>query len=229
MLTYAIGDIHGCSRLLSILLDAVFVRQSSEQNKLVFLGDYIDRGSDSAGVIAMLRDLERSNPDQITCLSGNHEDMLVRARSSRESFRLWIENGGRAALDSYGVINVSDLPAGDVAWMAALPTLYEDTQRYFVHAGLRPGKLVNREDRGTHLWIRDEFLKRDRNFGKHVVHGHTPRASGFPELRRYRTNLDTAAVYGGALTAGIFTDDQGPPIGLLQVHANGRIREIPLP
>jgi serine/threonine protein phosphatase 1 len=216
-LTYAIGDIHGCSDHLHALLGVIEDHRAGRSRRLVFLGDYIDRGPKSADVIAHLRALQMAEPGDVICLAGNHEDMLVRARHEREGFWNWIENGGRETLQSYGVARVDDLPAHDVAWMAALPTLHEDGQRYYVHAGLRPGRPMEREDRRTHLWIRGAFLDDDCDFGKHVVHGHTPQASGIPEVRRHRTNLDTGCVYGRALTAGVFTHEHGPAVEFLAV------------
>ena len=88
-----------------------------------------------------------------------------------------------------------------------------------MHAGLRPGADARDSDAHDRLWIREPFLEGDHDFGRHVVHGHTPQRSGRPEVRRFRTNLDTAAVYGGALTAGIFSDAQGPALDFLQVRA----------
>ena len=225
-LTYAIGDVHGCASLLDRLLEAIAEHRGRREARLVFLGDYVDRGPDSAGVVARLRALQDADPGRVVCLMGNHEDMLVRARSDRESFWHWIENGGRATLASFGVDHVDALPDADVAWMAGLPTLHRDEQRYFVHAGLRPGRPVETEDRRTHLWIREPFLAGEHDFGRHVVHGHTPRRCGIPEALTYRTNLDTGAVFGGALTAGIFSDDQRLPIGYIQVGADGRAREL---
>jgi serine/threonine protein phosphatase 1 len=220
-LTYAIGDIHGCFGQLRALLDLIEEHRGGRPRRLVFLGDYIDRGPDTAAVVACLRRLQSHEPDDVVCLAGNHEDMLLQARHDRESFWHWIQNGGRAVLESYDVNHIDALPDEDVAWLASLPTLHQDRQRYFVHAGLRPGKPIEPEDRMARLWIRDRFLRGDYDFGKHVVHGHTPQASGVPEVRRYRTNLDTACVYGRALTAGVFTDEQGPAVAFLAVgHSN---------
>ncbi len=100
--------------------------------------------------------------------------------------------------------------------MKALPTSFEDEHRCFVHAGLNPARARRDQDEFDRLWIREAFLSVDHDFGKYVVHGHTPRQSGEPDVRRYRVNIDTAAVYGGKLTAGVFEDRQDAPVRFLQ-------------
>jgi serine/threonine protein phosphatase 1 len=128
----------------------------------------------------------------------------------------WLGNGGDTTLASFGVSHPGDLPADVLSWIAGLPTLYEDEHRYFVHAGLHPDLSLSEQDDQTKLWIRDEFLLVDYDFGKHVVHGHTPSETGYPEVRPYRTNLDTGAVFSGPLTAGVFTDERGPAVAFLR-------------
>ena len=227
-LTYAIGDIHGCAWLLGRLLDAIERHRDGRPRRLVFLGDSVDRGPDSAGVISRLMALRAAEPDGVTCLAGNHEDMMVRAGLDRTSWRHWMANGGRETIDSYGVGHIDGVPVEIRAWIAALPTLHEDARRIYVHAGLRPGLAPGASDRRDRLWIREDFLGADHDFGKHVVHGHTPQRSGTPELRPHRTNLDTAAVFGGALTAGVFTAAQGPPVAYLRATPDGAVRAVGL-
>ncbi|SFG97194.1 metallophosphoesterase family protein [Methylobacterium gossipiicola] len=218
-LTYAIGDIHGCAGALSRLLARIDTHRSGAARRLVFLGDYIDRGPDSAGVIATLRALQVAEPDRVTCLMGNHESMMLDAYRGGFGTTSWLENGGRATLRSFGTPDPQALPRDALAWISALPTVWEDARRYYVHAGFRPGRPGIDPDPETHLWIREPFLSADYDFGRHVVHGHTPQRSGRPDLRAHRTNLDTACVYGATLTAGVFTDAQGPPVEILQVPA----------
>ncbi|ACL60225.1 metallophosphoesterase family protein [Methylobacterium nodulans] len=215
-LTYVIGDIHGCADLLDRLLTQIEEHRAGRPRHLVCLGDYVDRGPDSARVIATLRRLQDREPDRVICLMGNHEAMLLGALSGADE-PLWLFNGGRTVLASYGVSRVDQLPRGDLDWIAALPTLHEDAARWYVHAGFRPGRPAPDPDPNQRLWIREPFLSADYDFGKHVVHGHTPVRSGRPEVRRHRTNLDTGAVFGGALTAGVFTPERGPALAFLQV------------
>ncbi|KMO37347.1 metallophosphoesterase [Methylobacterium tarhaniae] len=217
MLTYAIGDVHGRTDLLVRLLGRIEEHRAGRPRRLVFLGDAIDRGPDSAGSVATLRDLQAREPEAVTCLMGNHEAMLLDAASG-SNLDLWRINGGGPTLASYGVTRPRDLPADIVAWIAALPTLHGDGQRWYVHGGLDPDRGAEASDRETRLWMREPFLSSDHDFGRHVVHGHTPTRDGRPELRASRTNLDTGAVFGGPLTAGVFTDEQGPPVEVLAVR-----------
>jgi serine/threonine protein phosphatase 1 len=215
-LTYAIGDIHGRLDLLMDLLSQIITHANGRSCKLVFLGDYIDRGPDSAGVLALVRRFQQQWPESVICLKGNHEAMLLEVVTEPAVTSWWLGNGGDNTLVSFGVSHPGDLPADVLSWIAGLPTLYEDEHRYFVHAGLHPDLSLSEQDDQTKLWIRDEFLLVDHDFGKHVVHGHTPSQAGGPEVRPYRTNLDTGAVFGGPLTAGVFTDERGPAVAFLR-------------
>jgi serine/threonine protein phosphatase 1 len=215
-LTYAIGDIHGRLDLLMDLLSQIITHANGRSCKLVFLGDYIDRGPDSAGVLALVRRFQQHWPESVICLKGNHEAMLLEVVTEPAVTSWWLGNGGDNTLVSFGVSHPGDLPADVLSWIAGLPTLYEDEHRYFVHAGLHPDLSLSEQDDQTKLWIRDEFLLVDYDFGKHVVHGNTPSETGGPELRPYRTNLDTGAVFGGPLTAGVFTDERGPAVAFLR-------------
>jgi serine/threonine protein phosphatase 1 len=215
-LTYAIGDVHGRLDLLKDLLSQIITHASGRSCKLVFLSDYIDRGPDSAGVIELVRRFQQRWPDGVICLKGNHEAMLLEVVREPAVTSWWLSNGGDATLASFGVSDPADMPADVLSWMAGLATLYEDEHRYFVHAGLHPSRSLSKQDDEIKLWIRDEFLLVDYDFGKYVVHGHTPSETGSPEVRPYRTNLDTGAVFGGPLTAGVFTDERGPAVEFLR-------------
>ncbi|MGA0598775.1 metallophosphoesterase family protein [Enterovirga sp. CN4-39] len=217
MLTYAVGDIHGCLDLLRQLLDRIAADAAGRPHRLVFIGDYIDRGEDSAGVIRTLRTLQDERGGDVVCLKGNHEQLYLRSFGRPDVFRTWIQNGGETMLASFGARGLDDMPPDVTAWIEACPVSFEDERRYFVHAGLRPGRLLDEQSEYDRLWIRDEFLVGDHDFGKFVVHGHTPRPDGRPDLRRYRLNLDTAAVYGGLLTAARFGDEQAGPEAFFQV------------
>ncbi len=219
-LTYAIGDIHGCADLLDALLEKIDADAAGRARKLVFLGDYIDRGPDSARVIETVRRLQWREPDDVVCLMGNHEAMLVKSLREPGALDHWLFNGGTETLSSFGVEEIEAFPDDVLDWIEALPTLHEDSLRWYVHAGFKPGTPPPDSDAHTRLWIREPFLDEDHDFGRHVVHGHTPRMRGGPERRRFRTNLDTGAVYGNALTAAVLTPDRAEPAAFLSVPAN---------
>ena len=218
-LTYAIGDIHGCADLLDALLARIEAHAAGRAHRLVCLGDYIDRGPDSAGVLRTISRLHWSDPERVACLMGNHEAMLLSALTTPGADELWLRNGGAETLASFGVDEAAAIPGDVLDWIEALPTMHADAERWYVHAGFRPGTDPGASDAQDRLWIREPFLSEDCDFGRHVVHGHTPQHSGAPDRRRFRTNLDTAAVYGAALTAGVFSDAQGPALEFLQVRA----------
>src|SRR5262245_49393560 len=215
--TYAIGDIHGCHDKLTGLVARCHADAKGAATKFVFLGDFIDRGPDSRAVVAYLIDFQSRRPGQVICLCGNHEDLALAAIADPGQIDQWVVyNGGDKALRSYGVTAPSELPADHVAWLAALPTHHDDGRRFFVHAGVDPSRPLDRQDRYDLLWMREPFLSDPRNYGRFIVHGHTPLKGGRPDLRVNRVNIDTAAVLGGPLTAAIFDDSAHGPIGFLQ-------------
>ncbi|WP_132255669.1 metallophosphoesterase family protein [Methylobacterium segetis] len=216
-LTYAVGDIHGCSKLLQRLLSAIETHRAGRPYRLVFLGNYVDRGPDSASVIRILRELQQRAPDAVICLLGNHEELMLQACEGALGMLAWRENGGGATLASYGVDDAESLPHSVFRWLSSLPTVHEDARHYYVHAGFRPGRPGIDLDVKNRLWIREPFLSADYDFGKHIVHGHTPRRIGLPEVRSHRTNLDTDAVGGGNLTAGVFDECLDLPVEFLQI------------
>jgi serine/threonine protein phosphatase 1 len=218
-LTYAIGDIHGCHDLLTALLGGVRDHAAGRPYRLVFLGDYIDRGPDSAAVVATVRALQAQSPEAVTCLMGNHEMMLLAAARDPSLIGWWLGNGGGATLASFGVSSLDDLPTDAVRWLASLATHHEDARRIYVHAGLNPTRPRQAQTDHDRLWIREPFLSVEHDFGRHVVHGHTPVRDAMPEVLAHRTDLDTGAVYGGALTAGTFTNEQDQAVAFLRVRA----------
>lgn len=223
----AIGDIHGEIGLLDEILAAIRSRfdiQSADAAdngvELVFLGDYVDRGPDSAGVVDRLLALA-DGPTAPTFLMGNHEDMLLRfmRRGDVASAETWLANGGVETLESYGVappraIQLREdlvparealdaaLPDRHRAFLSDLKLSHSVGELTFVHAGLRPGiPLVEQRDTDL-IWIREAFMESQEDHGSLVVHGHTTRFG--PEVRHNRIGLDTGAGKGGYLTAAVF-------------------------
>jgi serine/threonine protein phosphatase 1 len=215
--TYTLSDIHGCLDKLEGLVAQCRADAKDEAPQFVFLGDYIDRGPNSRGVLEYVIDLQRRQPGRVICLTGNHEDLALNAIDDPREIDQWVVyNGGDKALASYGVTRPSELPADHVAWLRGLKTCHDDGSRLFVHAGIDPSRPLDRQDRHDLLWIREPFLSDPRDFGRFIVHGHTPLKGGQPDLRPNRVNIDTAAVLGGPLTAAIFDDGAPRPIGFLQ-------------
>jgi serine/threonine protein phosphatase 1 len=219
-LTYAIGDIHGCHDLLLAMLQGIEDHAAGQPYRLVFLGDYIDRGPNSAGVLATVRQRQEASPDTVVCLMGDHEALLLQAAADPSYVPAWLWNGGDAALASFGAKEVGELPPDLIDWLGQLPTFYEDEHGYYVHAGVSPLRSLDDQHDEDRLWIREAFLEMEHDFGKHIVHGHTPLRTDSPDERPYRTNRDTAAVYGGALTAGVFTSGQTHAVAFLRVLAS---------
>jgi len=194
-----------------------FCRKSAgdTQHDFLFLGDYVDRGPASDEVIAYLIREQARRPSRVRCLLGNHDHMLClaadRDRSDADLVQWW-ENGGEETLDAYGIDDPSDLPAEHLAWLRTLPLHVLDDNRFFVHAGIKPGVPLDAQSRDDMLWIREPFLSSELWHGALVVHGHTPTTTRAPEVQANRVNLDTGACFGGPLTAAVFTSDQLNPL-----------------
>jgi serine/threonine protein phosphatase 1 len=212
---YTIGDIHGCLDQLQRLVELCEQDAESQRSKFVFLGDYIDRGSDSRGVIEFLMNLQKWSPDEIICLRGNHEQLLLDALEGEDAEMHWLSNGGEATLRSYRASRATDLPISHLDWIRSLPFLHDDGRRYFVHAGVHPDRPLDQQRKRDLLWIRDPFLSSSQDFGRLIVHGHTPLQSGVPDQRANRLNIDTGAVYGRSLTAAVFSEDSLRPATFL--------------
>jgi serine/threonine protein phosphatase 1 len=213
--TYAIGDVHGCLDQLQRLVELCRRDAGARSPAFIFLGDYIDRGADSRGVVDFLIALQDQSPDQVICLRGNHEDLLLAAREDGDQELNWLMNGGAATLDSYGGASPLDLPTEHIDWVYALPLFHDDGLRFFVHAGVHPARPLHRQNARDLLWIREPFLSSAREFGRLVVHGHTPTSNGAPDQRANRLNIDTGAVFGRALTAAVFNDQNVAPLKFL--------------
>lgn len=206
-ITYAITDVHGCLKKLEELVRRCYADAAGRPMKFIFLGDYVDRGPDSLGVVQYLMELQRSRADQDIFLKGNHEDLVVTAADSEFFEERWLSNGGLATLKSYGLSSADKIPAEHVNWFRRLPLLFDDGQRFFVHAGVHPDRLLDQQDEYDLLWIREPFLSSEKDYGRLVVHGHTPSRCRRPDLQFNRLNLDTGAVLGGPLTAAVFDKD----------------------
>lgn len=215
-LTYAVGDIHGALDKLEKLVATCRQHAGGRAMKLVFLGDYIDRGPNSAGVIRLLMSLQSELQENLVALTGNHEALALGVLDGKMRLSGWLLNGGATTLQSYGVREVGELPRAHLDWMRSLRLSYDDGRRFFVHAGVDPQRPLDAQDEHDLIWIREPFLSDARDYGRLIVHGHTPLGGGRPELRANRLNLDTAAVFGGPLTAAVFDESRTRPIAFLQ-------------
>ena len=214
MRLYAIGDVHGCDAQLAEIhhrIAADLAAQPPADHRIIHVGDYADRGPDSAGAVGRLARLTAES-DRMICLRGNHDQMLIDFLADPEgSGSLFFDNGGDATLRSYGLTGTTDdgyaplardlathMPPADLAFIGGLPLTARFGDYLFVHAGIRPGVPLDEQDPQDLLWIRHEFLRSRRDHGVVVVHGHTPATK--PETRSNRINIDTGVVFGGPLT-----------------------------
>jgi serine/threonine protein phosphatase 1 len=213
---YAIGDIHGCLTELRKLHAAIgqdLARRPSASPLLLHLGDYIDYGADSAGVVALLAKGPPIPGLPTINLMGDHERTALDALSGDGAAATdWLHVGGQAALDSWGVAAGTPrsdwralIPVAHVSFLQALSIDHRDGDYLFVHAGIRPGVALARQSDDDKLGIRQSFLASEQDFGIIVVHGHS--ASPSPTIRPNRIGVDTGAGNGGKLTCAVFEDD----------------------
>jgi serine/threonine protein phosphatase 1 len=210
---YAIGDIHGRLDLLDRAIAAIRrdVAEHGPAALTVTLGDYIDRGPQSRGVISRL--IENPFPTSYVALKGNHEALLEDFLADPATGPYWSQQGGLTTLQSYGIQVDGFMGVGYAEarnkLAAALPPAHSKFLRslkislirgkyFFCHAGVRPGIPLERQSEEDLLWIRDQFLTSRADFGKIVVHGHTPLLE--PEVRSNRIGIDTGAFVTGRLT-----------------------------
>jgi serine/threonine protein phosphatase 1 len=215
-LTYAIGDIHGSLQKMRDLMTLCERHADGRPATFIFLGDYIDRGPDSRGVIEALMDMQSRQPDRVIALKGNHEAVAIEIVDGETEAELWLREGGAATLQSYHIDHARDLPHEHVTWLRSLPLTHDDGQRFFVHAGIDPEKPLGAQSDRDLIWIREPFLSDVRDYGRLIVHGHTPQTDGIPDFRGNRLNLDTGAVFGRPLTAAAFASPHRNPLGFLQ-------------
>jgi serine/threonine protein phosphatase 1 len=232
---YAIGDIHGCDEMLADVhrrIAADLTTRPTPDHRIIHIGDYVDRGPDSAGVVARLVRLQAENP-RMQFLRGNHDERLLAFLDDPSVGDIYLTDniGGPATLRSYGVAPnrfrvfgrgfaaqsaelAERMPAEHRAFLEGLETTLRFGDFLFVHAGIRPGVPLAEQDPQDLIWIREEFLFDGRDHGFVVVHGHT--IADAPEIRPNRINIDTGAVFGGPLTCLVlegtehrFLDERG--------------------
>jgi serine/threonine protein phosphatase 1 len=213
---YAIGDVHGCDGMLAALhalVAADLAARPVAQATLVHLGDYVDRGPDSAGVLARIAGPPPVAALRVVNLCGNHEDMMRAALADPPPApQHWLANGGAATLACWGIgpdvpqrLWAARIGAKVAGILAGLALSHRAGGYLFVHAGVRPYVPLERQDPSDLMWIRQPFLSSDTDFGAVVVHGHTPRPA--PEVRHNRIGIDTGAVAGGRLTCVVLEAD----------------------
>jgi serine/threonine protein phosphatase 1 len=212
----AVGDIHGSLSKLQELVARCERLAAGAPLTFVFLGDYIDRGANSAGVVRYLMDLQSRLGQRMVALKGNHEAMALEVCDGVTPAAYWRSQGGDATLRSYRVARAQDLPQSNLNWLRSLRLSYDDGRRFFVHAGINPLLPLDAQQERELIWIREPFLSDGRDYGRLIVHGHTPLESGEPDLRPNRLNLDTGAVFGGPLTAALFAAEQTDPVSFVQ-------------
>jgi serine/threonine protein phosphatase 1 len=194
---------------------------ASARSVEVFVGDYVDRGPASRGVIEWLV-ASRPACDERVCLMGNHEELLLGALADPRGMEPWLMNGGVETLLSYCETPrrrleamtireareafVAAFPASHREFLIRLPRMASLGGYLFVHAGLDPARPAGDQDPFDLVWIREPFLSSDVDFGRIVVHGHTPARE--PELRRNRINIDTGAFCTGRLTCLVLEGEE---------------------
>jgi serine/threonine protein phosphatase 1 len=218
--TYVVGDVHGCLAALDTLLAGIDTdrrRTGGEDAQIVFVGDYIDRGQQSAETLQRVRDLEAALPDQVVCLLGSHEKMLLDFLDKPRTHGLrWLRNGGIGTLTAYRIDGLTEvatpeelevaaaqlrprLAEGLIDWLRARPLRHDSGNVTVAHAGLDPEKPHTEQRDNVLLWGNAKSLTHGRPDGRWVVHGHTVVTE--PEICGTRINIDTGAWVHGSLTA----------------------------
>ncbi|RIV83275.1 serine/threonine protein phosphatase [Aurantiacibacter xanthus] len=212
---YAIGDVHGRLDLLKELAAAIErddAARAPAQTSVILLGDLIDRGADSAGVVAFARDWQ--DRADVRVLAGNHEEMFLKSFESTDILRHFLRHGGRETLLSYGVdpqaydrataeevqaMMIAAVSEAERAYIASFEDMIVLGDYVFVHAGIDPAQSLEEQGTADLRWIREPFLSHEEPFGFVVVHGHTIVAD--PVVRANRIGVDTGAYASGKLTA----------------------------
>ncbi|MCC6932847.1 MAG: serine/threonine protein phosphatase [Deltaproteobacteria bacterium] len=204
---YAIGDVHGCAVELGILLNHLTTYEGIGNDDLVvFLGDYIDRGPDSRGVIEQILEFQKKCSNT-RCLRGNHEDMLLDFLGFGGRLgEAFLYNGGIDTVQSYGISvfappeeMVTKLPQDHFKFLCELDSIVKTENYIFVHAGINPLRDLYKQNDNDIYWIRDEFINNVHNMKATVVFGHTPHKEIVMHLP-YKIGIDTGLVFGNKLT-----------------------------
>lgn len=220
LVTYAVGDIHGEYKRLNKLHKLIISHHNSHFSnhdvRLIYLGDYVDRGQNSFGVIEAVKKMSLDPNIEVISLAGNHEDLMIRAlvTSSTKNLSTWLENGGDATLKSYQEAGFSSIPLSHIEWLISRPRIFVDhrEKRIFVHAGVDPTRFPN-EHENVYMWTRSHRFLNVKAWtgtpiqGWTIVHGHTPTFDSKPDVQSCvgtRINIDTGAVFGGLLTCAVF-------------------------
>lgn len=220
---YVVGDIHGMINSLERLLekiDADIGEHGVTDPRLIFVGDYIDRGDHSADVLLRVAELAYQMPDNVVCLMGNHEKMMLDfIDNPREKGRRWIRNGGLQTIASFNVRGLvtesaedetlaelsatfrDALPDGLVDWMRGMPLWWQSGDLAVVHASANPVKPMAQQTERSLLWGNNAFFEIEREDALWVAHGHTVVEAAMAHSGRI--SVDTGAVFGGVLTAGV--------------------------
>ena len=217
MKTFVVPDIHGMFDLMMKGMHAIDKYSETKNPKIIFLGDYIDRGEKSADVVSFVRSGIESGAPWVA-LKGNHEDFMASAicDGDQNYGYSWMQNGGAECIASY--YGDMERLEDDARWMKSLPIFHKDAHRVYVHAYAPHNDPIESAMEHDVLWTRYPKGADVGCMGLHVVHGHTPQVNG-PELLNNRTNLDCGAVFTGRLVIGVFDDDvSGGPVDLIEVH-----------
>lgn len=220
---YAIGDLHGCIEEARRALQwcAEDAAADNVEAEIVLLGDYVDKGTDSRAVLDML--VEGPNDNHVTWipLRGNHDDLFQRAwfDPSDPLAAAWWEQGGQDTLLSYGWDPLRDalpgrlseyVPESHASFLRGLPLIYETNDLIFVHAGLNKDRAIDEQTDRDLMWIRGPFLGTDFNFGRPVVHGHSPDSKN-PRSDEFRVSMDTGCYGSGRLAIARFEPGERVP------------------
>jgi serine/threonine protein phosphatase 1 len=204
MRCFVIGDIHGCVAELRYLIESL---PADPGDRLVFLGDYVDRGPDSSAVVSYLLELKATSPCQFVFLKGNHEDMFLSYLGLPGQYGdMFLINGGRPTLESYG-LRIDDpiesqlqrIPQSHIDFYQSLRNYYIAEPFLCVHAGIDPVKSLEEQTETDMLWIRNQFIYRSHMLPYIVLFGHTPQNNVLYDLP-YKVGLDTGLVYGNKLS-----------------------------
>lgn len=219
---FAIGDIHGRDDLLARLLP--LMQDRAPGIRQVFVGDYIDRGEESAQVLRRLHEMQSADPQKVICLKGNHEDMLLNFLDApARSGPRWMRYGGLQTMASFRVGAASESASEETwnevrdmlrlamggkleTWLRELPTLWQTGNVAVLHAGADPALPLEGQDEQTLVWGHPAFMTTPREDGTWVVHGHTVVDEAASEAGRI--NTDTGAYATGVLTAAHVTQDE---------------------